>query len=44
MTQTTSELGTTLFVGVGEGLGESLCQRFAAAGHPVAMAARNIKN
>ncbi|MEE2746497.1 MAG: SDR family NAD(P)-dependent oxidoreductase, partial [Pseudomonadota bacterium] len=43
MTQTTSELGTALIVGVGEGLGASLCRRFAAAGHPIAMAARNIK-
>ena len=35
------ELGTTVVVGVGEGLGASLCRRFAAAGHPVAMAARD---
>ena len=36
-----SELSTALVVGVGEGLGASLCRRFAAAGHPIAMAARN---
>ncbi len=36
-----SVLGTTLVVGVGEGLGASLCRRFAAAGHPIAMAARD---
>jgi NAD(P)-dependent dehydrogenase (short-subunit alcohol dehydrogenase family) len=33
--------GTAIVVGVGLGLGASLCRRFAAAGHPVAMAARN---
>jgi len=36
------ELGTAVIVGVGEGLGASLCRRFASAGHPIAMAARNI--
>jgi NAD(P)-dependent dehydrogenase (short-subunit alcohol dehydrogenase family) len=36
-----SELGTTVIVGVGEGLGASLGRRFAAAGHPVALAARD---
>jgi NAD(P)-dependent dehydrogenase (short-subunit alcohol dehydrogenase family) len=33
--------GTAIIVGVGPGLGASLVRRFAAAGHPVAMAARN---
>ena len=37
-----SVLGTAVIVGVGEGLGASLCRRFAIAGHPIAMAARNI--
>ena len=38
-----SELGTTVVVGVGAALGASLCRRFAAAGHPVAMAARDAE-
>jgi NAD(P)-dependent dehydrogenase (short-subunit alcohol dehydrogenase family) len=33
--------GTAIVVGVGPGLGASLSRRFAAAGHPIAMAARN---
>ncbi len=41
--QTMSELGTTVVVGVGKGLGASLCRRFAEAGHPIAMAARDAK-
>ena len=39
-----SELGTTVVVGVGKGLGASLCRRFAEAGHPIAKAARDAKN
>ena len=35
------ELGTAVIVGVGVDLGASLCRRFAAAGHPIAMAARD---
>ena len=38
-----SELGTTVVVGVGAALGASLCRRFAAAGHSVAMAARDAE-
>jgi NAD(P)-dependent dehydrogenase (short-subunit alcohol dehydrogenase family) len=33
--------GSALIVGVGSGLGASLCSRFAKAGHKVAMAARD---
>ena len=33
--------GSALIVGVGSGLGASLCRRFAKAGHKVAMAARD---
>ena len=36
-----NEPGSVLVVGVGSGLGASLCRRFAAAGHTVAMAARD---
>ena len=36
------ELGTAVIVGVGVDLGVSLCRRFAAAGHPIAMAARDV--
>ena len=35
------KLGTAVIVGVGADLGSSLCRRFAAAGHPIAMAARD---
>jgi len=35
------KLGTAVIVGVGVDLGSSLCRRFAAAGHPIAMAARD---
>lgn len=35
--------GTTIIVGVGPGLGASLARRFAAAGHAVAVAARNVE-
>ena len=35
------ESGSVLVVGVGDGLGASLCRRFAGAGHAVAMAARH---
>ncbi len=35
------EPGCVLVVGVGSGLGASLCRRFAGAGHVVAMAARD---
>ncbi len=34
--------GTCIIVGVGPGLGASLARRFAAAGHNVAVAARNV--
>ncbi len=37
-----TEPGTAVIVGVGPGLGWSLCRRFAKAGHPVALAARDI--
>ena len=36
-----NEPGSVLAVGVGSGLGASLCRRFAGAGHAVAMAARD---
>jgi NAD(P)-dependent dehydrogenase (short-subunit alcohol dehydrogenase family) len=34
--------GTAMIVGVGPGLGWSLCRRFAEGGHPIALAARDI--
>ena len=34
--------GTVLIVGAGDGLSASLARRFAADGHPVALAARNV--
>lgn len=39
-----SESGSAIVVGVGPGLGLSLVKRFAAAGHKVAMAARDPAN
>ncbi len=39
--RTTMPLGTAIIVGVGPGLGLALARAFAAAGHPVAMLARD---
>ena len=36
-----SSLGTAVIVGVGSGLGRALAKRFAEAGHPIALAARD---
>lgn len=35
-----ADQGAAVIVGVGSGLGIALCRRFAAAGHPIAMVAR----
>ena len=41
MTNTSTASGTAIIVGVGPGLGLELARTFAAAGHPVAMLARD---
>ena len=40
---TTNNPGTCIIVGVGPGLGAALARRFGAAGHNVAVAARNVE-